>query len=285
MWDVLKTYGTELYEEWEKDNVSSLAAALAFYATLSLVPMVIIAVAVGGSWFGEEMIRERVLTELHLWVGPAAAEFARHAVAGATKASGTAASLLSLGALLLGATQLFAELQAALNRVWEIKPFKGKRLIDTIRRRLWALLLLAGMGALLIGSFVVDAGLSIANRYLGGFIWWELLNTGATFLLGTVMFSLLFLFFPAVKLKLRDVRLGAALTTFALMVAKYLLALYVQHAAITSTYGAAGTLVVFLLWVYISAQIVLVGAEFTQVHCRLQGRDVQIYDRAEARKI
>lgn len=283
MKETLKAYATQLYDEWEKDNVSSLAAALAYYATFSLVPMVLIAVAIGGSFFGEDTMRERVLSELHLWVGPAAAELARSAIAGTTERSGWLASVIGVFALFAGATQMFAELQAAMDRVWEVKR-KGRAFWHTLRRRFFAVVLLALMGALLVSSFIVDAGLSIANEYLGGFFGWEILNNVATYVLGTLLFALMFQHFPSVKLKFRDVRLGAALTTGVLMIAKYLLALYVGRAAISSTYGAAGTLIAFLLWIYVSAQIVLIGAEFTQVHCRIQGREVKLSDRAEPRK-
>ncbi len=284
MWHTLKTYGRELHDEWEKDNVSSLAAALAYYATFSLVPTVIILIAIGSIWAGEDAVREQVLVELHLWIGPSAAQIAREALEGNTQTSGALASGLSLVALLVGATQLFAELQAALNRVWEVKP-RGLKFWDTVRRRALAVLLLFMTGLLLTASFITSSVLRLANDAIGGFGHWQVINVAAAFVLGTLLFSLMFKHFPAVKLQLRDVRLGAALTTALLILAKYLLSLYVARASIASTYGAAGTIIVFLLWVYVSAQIVLMGAEFTQVHCRLQGRIIELNDRAEARRI
>lgn len=282
MWETLKSYGKEMYQEVERDNVSSLAAALAYYATFSFVPMVILLITIGSALVGEATMRERVLIELHLWVGPSAAEIARGALAHTTAEAGWFASLVSGVMLLVGATRLFTELQHAFDRIWDVR-LQGAGLWATLRKRFISLGIIGLLGLVLIASLVATTIISFADDYLGGFAHWELLNTATTFGLGTVLFGVLYRGFPPVKLRVDDVWLAAALTTALLMLAKFLLALYVRHAAIESTYGAAGTLVVFLLWVYVSAQIILFGAVFTQVHARLRGRELSLKPRAEPR--
>lgn len=279
MWDTFKTYVVALADEWEKDNVNSLSAALAYYATFSLVPTIILVIAFGSMLFGEEMVREELFANLQTWGGTPATTVAREALAGTTERSGTLATILGGIAILLGATQLFSQLQDAMNRVWEVKPQTGSirggiKLL--LQRRLLALALVVGLGVLVIASLIASMVISFADQMIGGFRYWEIVNFAATYTIGTVLLALMFQYMPAVELKFRDVRLGAALTVALLMVSKYLLSLYVAHASISSTYGAAGTLIAFLLWVYVSCQIVLIGAEFTQVHCRIRGREVEL---------
>lgn len=282
MWDTLKRYGKELAAEFERDNVSSLAAALAYYATFSLVPAILLLVAVGGLLGAEGDVQERLLDQLNFWLGDVVTEIAREALDGAKPASARMASIVGIVAVLSGATQLFTELQGSLNRVWEVRP-KGRGIVINLKRRVLSIFLILSLGILLVASFVASAAISYLNAVLGGYMIWELGITAVTLALGTGMFGAMFKYFPAVKLTNRDVALGALLTTIALMLSKYAFAFYVGRASLTSTYGAAGTFIAFLLWVYISANIVLLGAEFTQVHARLQGREIEVNDAAEWR--
>ena len=275
MWDTLKQYGKELAAEWEQDNVSSLAAALAYYATFSLVPSILVLVAIGGMLLNEADVQARVLLEVDRWLGVVAADLAREALAGSKPASARMASIVGAVAVISGATQLFAQLQDALNRVWEVRP-KGKGILVMLKRRALAFGIILLFGVLLLVSFMAGAVLAVVNQLFGGYGLWELVVFGSTF-------ALIFKYFPAVKLEFRDVWLGAALTTVALMASQSLFALYLSRASIASTYGAAGTLIAFLLWVYISAHVVLLGAEFTQVHARLQGREIALDEDAERR--
>lgn len=282
MWDTLKQYGKELAAEWEQDNVSSLAAALAYYATFSLVPSILVLVAIGGMLLNEADVQARVLEEVDRWLGVVAADLAREALAGSKPASARMASIVGAVAVISGATQLFAQLQDALNRVWEVRP-KGKGILVMLKRRALAFGIILLFGALLLVSFMAGAVLAVVNQLFGGYGLWELVVFGSTFAIGMTTFALIFKYFPAVKLEFRDVWLGAALTTVALMASQSLFALYLSRASIASTYGAAGTLIAFLLWVYISAHVVLLGAEFTQVHARLQGREIALDEDAERR--
>lgn len=284
IWETTKAYVTTLYHEWEKDNVNQLAAAVAYYATLSLVPTLLILIAFATMVLGAETARQELFSNLALLGGEPAVELAKSALAGATPVSGRVATIVSGFVVLMSSTQLFAQLQEALNRVWEVKP-PGVGLKVMVRRRLVALVIVALLAALVLASFLASAAISIADQLVGGFGYWEAVNTAATFVIGSVLMAFLFQILPAVELTLRDTRLAAALTVALLMASKWGFALYVGRASMASTYGAAGTLVAFLLWVYVSAQIVLIGAEFTQVHAQMQGREITLAPGAERRSI
>ncbi len=277
----------ELYQEWKQDNVSTLASSLAYYATFSIVPMLMITIAIGGMVFGEETTRQELLTQLQLWIGDTGAEFIERALeadgAGHPK-SGLVATLVSLGVLVVGATRFLSELQASLNRVWEVAPTR-RAFWDSVRKRILSFGIIALAGALMLSSFLLSAVLAVIARYTTGLIpggvgLWEALNTATYMGLGSALFAVLFKYFPDAEVQWKDVWVGAILTTALLYLGKLGMGFYVGRSAFSSTYGAAGSLIVFLLWVYVSAQIVLIGAEFTQVWARHRGREIEPHENA-----
>lgn len=280
----------ELFAEWKKDNVSTLASSLAYYATFSIVPMLIMTIAIGGMIFGEETTRQELIGQLHLWLGDTGAEFIEKAIEAdhsASPRSGIVATMVSLGVLVVGATRFLAELQAALNRVWEVVPTR-KAFWDQVRKRILSFGIIAIGGALLLSSFLVSAVLAVLAKYAAGIVpggigLWEGLNTLVYMAAGSSLFAVLFKYFPDADVRWKDVWVGAILTTVLLFVGKLGMSVYIGRSAFSSTYGAAGSLIVFLLWVYISAQIVLIGAEFTQVWARFRGREIE--PQADARRL
>lgn len=291
IWSTIKEYTVELAQEWESDNVSSLSAALAYYATFSIVPLFVITIAIGGIVFGEETTRDSLFAELGTWAGPSGVEFVSDALRKtqlADKSANIWATVVSLGVLIVGGTRLFAEFQAALNRVWEVKPTR-MAFWDMVRKRLLSFAIIGLMGLLIFLSVLITTVLAAIGQVAAALVpgsigMWELLNTLTTFGVGTVLFALLFKHLPDVEVSWKDVWLGGALTAATLLLAKWLLGQFLGRTAFGSTYGAASSLIIFLFWVYVSAQITLIGAEFTQIHARRHGREIRPGAKAERRE-
>lgn len=274
--DLLK----ETFSEWNKDKASRLAAALAYYTVFSLAPLLIIVIAIAGSVFGEEAARGEIVGQIQGLVGRDGAEFIETAIQNASKpAAGTIASIISLVVLLFGASGVFAELQDALDTVWEVQPKPGRGLLNVIRSRFLSFTMVLSVGFLLLVSLVFSAILAALVNFLGkvlpGFdALWQLANFIFSFVLTTVLFGLIYKVLPDVKIAWSDVWIGAAITSLLFSIGRFLLGEYLGNSSFGSTYGAAGSLVVILAWVYYAAQILFFGAEFTQVYARKYGSQI-----------
>jgi len=271
----------ETVDEWNKDKASRLAAALAYYTVFSLSPLLIIAIAIAGAIFGEEAARGEIVGQIQGLVGKDGAEFIQTAIESAAKPTegGGFASAISVVVLLFGASGVFAQLQDALNTIWEVQPDPKAGAGGFIRARFLAFSMVLGIGFLLLVSLLLSAGLSGVVAYLGNLfpIISSLLQV-ANFVLGfivtTVLFGLIYKFLPDVKITWSDVLIGAAMTSLLFSIGRYALGLYLGNSSFGSTYGAAGSLVIILAWVYYAAQILFFGAEFTQVYARRYGSQI-----------
>ncbi|HET7793518.1 MAG TPA: YihY/virulence factor BrkB family protein [Rhizobacter sp.] len=270
--------GKDAAVAWRDDYAPSMGAALAYYTTFSAAPLLLIVVSVAGLAFGEEAARGEIFNQLRSLIGEEGALALQGLLQSVNKpAEGALATVIGVGALLVGATTVFAELQDALDRIWRA-PVRDRSggLWALLRARVLSFGMILGIGFLLMVSLVVSAALSALERWwaplFGG---WALLAQAANLVLSfgliTVIFALIYKIMPRVHVAWRDVWVGAAATALLFSIGKSLIGLYIGHSGITSGFGAAGSLAVLLLWVYYSAQIFLLGAEFTWVYAHRHG--------------
>jgi membrane protein len=262
---------------WWSDDIPHLGAALSYYTLFALAPILIVAIAIAGFAFGAEAVRGEVVGQIEGLVGHSGALAVQAMLEGASKqSSGIFATVVGLIALFLGATGVFLELQTALNLIWRVKPRPDAGLRDYIRRRFISFGLVIGVGFLLLVSLVVSAALSALDKYVGnalpGYtVLAQALNVIVSLAVVTLLFAMIYKMLPDVKLEWRDVWVGAIVTAALFTIGKFLIGLYLGTSTTASSYGAAGSVVVLLLWVYYSAQIVLLGAEFTRAWVQLLG--------------
>ncbi|MDB5305125.1 MAG: putative rane protein [Phycisphaerales bacterium] len=247
-----------------------LAASLAFYTMLSLAPLLVISIKVVGAIFGEDAAKAQVQVYTREWMGERAASAVAQMIGPfARPGAGVLATTLSAIILLISASSVFGELQDALNTVWEVKPRPDRRIWNIIKERFFSYVLVLGTCFLLLVSLIISAALSALTRSFDGdpqSILWETINFILSFAVITVLFAFIFKYLPDVKIGWNDVWMGAAVTGVLFTVGKLLLGWYLGRASTTSVYGAAGSLVAMLLWVYYSAQILFFGAEITQAY-------------------
>jgi membrane protein len=271
----------EAFQGWQQDKASLLAAALAYYTVFSITPLLVIAIAIVGAVFGQEAARGEIIAQINDLVGSEGAQAIEMALANANQPQlGSIASLISVVVLLIGASGVFAQLQEALNTVWNITVKPNVGLWNFIQKRLLSFGMVLAIGFLLLVSLIISAILSGISKLefniLPGLtIFWQLLNFLVSLGFITVLFALIYKYLPDVKIRWRDVWVGAAITALLFSLGKYLIGLYLGQGSLGSTYGAAGSLIVFLAWVFYSAQILLFGAELTEVYARRYGRQIR----------
>ncbi len=271
----------ETFKEWQKDKASRIAAALAYYTVFSISPLLVIAIAIAGAFFGQDTAQEQITAQLTSLVGEDGVKPILLALDNITQPRIRGlASLISILVLILGASGIFAQLQDALNTVWNVKPNPGQGILPFIRKRISYFLLGLAIGFLLMLSLILSAVVSALSKYRtdflpGSAILWENLGFIVSLGLLTFLFGLMFKYVPDVKIAWKDVFVGSVITAILFLFGKFLLGVYISKGSLGSAYGAAGSLVVFLAWVYYSAQIVLLGAEFTQVYSRLYGSKIR----------
>ena len=273
------------FKEWRDDNASRLAAALAYYTTFSLAPLLVLVIAIAGLLGGQQAAQNEVMAQVQGLLGVEGRNFIQDMITAASKPStGLVATLLGGLTLLFGALGAFGELQDSLNTIWEVKPLPPMNLADGIRRfivgRLLSFALVVGVGFLLLISLVISAGLAALGTYIGGFNIFsegilQLVNFLISFAFVTLMFMMIFKVLPQVKIRWRDVWLGAAVTSLLFNIGKLLIGFYLGRSQVATTFGAAGSLAIILLWIYYSAQILFLGAEFTQVYAKRSHRAIQ----------
>jgi membrane protein len=278
LWGVVK----EAALEWYDGKTFELGAALAYYGVFAIAPLLVITLAVAGMVLGADAAEGRLLAELRQTVNPLVAE----AIADTLRyvhmtGSGPLATLVGAGVLLFAAAALFTQLQSALNTIWEVKLRPGLSIWVSLRLRLMSFLLVGVVGALLLASLVLTTVLSAVSGYLpaaelpGGFTLLEVLSWAGSLALLTVMFALTYRLLPDVEITWRVVWVGAVATAVLFTLGNYLIGLYLGRTSAASAYGAAGSLVVVLLWVYYSSQVMLFGAELTQAYARHFGEPVR----------
>lgn len=267
----------ETFSEWRADNASRLGASLAFYSLFSMAPLLIIVISIAGLVFGQEAAQGRVVGELQGLVGPEAAQSIESIIENARRpATSVTTALAGIIALLAGAAGVFGQLQDALNIIWEAPPSPERTIPKLIQDRFLSFTMLLGTGFLLLVSLVASAALAALNDSLARLIAiptpvLQVVNIIVSFGVVTLMFAMIFKVLPDVKIAWADVWIGAAATALLFTIGKFLIGLYLGKSSTASTYGAAGSLVTVLLWVYYSAQILFLGAEFTQVYAKRYG--------------
>jgi membrane protein len=255
---------------WWNDNVPRLGASLAYYTLFALAPILIVAITIAGVIFGAEAVEREVTGQISGLVGEHGARAVQSMLAAVSKRSGNGlATAIGLATFFLGATGAFLELQTALNAIWRVKPKPDAGIKEMLFQRLLSFGLVIGVGFVLLVSLLVSAALSALDRYVGSFvpevpIIWQGVNTLVSLGVVTLLFAMIYQFLPDVNLRWRDVWVGGLVTAGLFTVGKFLIGLYLGTSAVASTYGAAGSVVVLLIWVYYSSQIVLLGAEFTR---------------------
>ncbi len=283
-WGVLK----ETFVKWSADKAPRLGAALSYYTVFSLVPLLVLTIAIAGLAFGQEAAQQAMMAQIESLVGPQSAAAIRQMLEIAQKpSSGMFASVVAVGTLLLGASGVFAQLQDALNAVWGVEPKAGRGIWGTIKDRFLSLLAVLGTGFLLLVSLVLSAVLAAAGKLFQGWLPGQeallhLANFVISFGVITLLFAMMFKLLPDAKVAWRDVWVGAALTSLLFTIGKFLIGFYLGKADVGSAYGAAGSLVILLVWVYYSSQILLYGAEFTAVYANRYGSRIVAGERASA---
>jgi membrane protein len=261
-----------------EDKAPRLGAALAYYSVLALAPLIILVTPVAEALFGPSA-HEEVAGQVAVLVGPQGTRAVRDVLEQVQYKfrPGPVARALSLAVLLFGASGVFAELQDALDTIWEVAPKPGRTaVLQYIRQRFISFAMVLGTGFLLVVSLLFSAALAALQRYadtrVQGLVWlWAVLGAVVSFGVTTVLFAAIFKVLPDVKVPWRGVGLGAVITSALFSIGRFLIGTYLGKASIGTAYGAAGSVVVLLIWIYYSAQILYLGAEFTKVYTRRTG--------------
>jgi membrane protein len=258
--------------DWMDHNDTSQGAAIAFYTVLSLAPLLVVVVAVAGFFFGQDAVRGEIFGQLRNLIGNQAASTVQTLLKAAYHpAEGIAASIVGFLVLLMGASGVFLQLRQTLNYIWGVDPGIDSGVRGILRSRLFSFAMVIGIGFLLVVSLVVSAVISAVGSYAS-----ELISIPApvlaatnfviTFAITSFLFALIYKVVPEKEIEWEDVAIGAIFTALLFDIGKVLIGLYLGKASVGSAYGAAGSLVVLLVWVYYSSQVFLYGAEFTHVY-------------------
>lgn len=266
----------ETFKEFGEDKVPRLGAALAYYTIFSIGPLLLIAIAMAGIFLGQEAAQGQISKELDKLFGSQMSKSLEQMIQAAAKPkSGTIATIVGVFTLILGASGVFGQLKDALNTIWNVEPKKAAGIKGFIKERFLSMAMVFGVGFLLLVTLVLDAGISamapILERIVGSEAILHVVQLLLSALVATVLFAAIFRILPDLKIAWKDVWFGAIFTAILFALGKWGLGLYLGKAAVGSAYGAAGSLVILLIWVYWSAQILFFGAEFTQVYARRFG--------------
>ncbi|MDQ6629667.1 MAG: YihY/virulence factor BrkB family protein [Pseudomonadota bacterium] len=268
LWSIAKQSVTA----WVDDYAPSMGAALAYYTLFSIAPLILIVASIAGIVFGEAAARGQIFGELRGLMGEPSAAAIEALLRDLNKPNqGIVGTVIGVAALLVGATGVFSELQTSLDRIWLVPARPGASgIFSLLRSRLLSFGMVLGIGFLLIISLLASAAISALGQWFAPEIaGWEAVAQGITFLLGlvlvTVMFAMIYKVMPRARIGWRDVWIGAAVTSLLFNIGKFAIGFYLGKAGLTSGFGAAGSLIVLLIWTYYSAQIFLLGAEFTWV--------------------
>ncbi len=276
-WTLLR----QTVSDWIEDRAPEQGAALAFYTAISLAPLLVLLLRLVGMVFDEGAARTEIDHQTNSLIGKEGAEaIAAMIENGAAKGTGLGTTLLSLATLLFGASGVFGQLQQSLNTIWEVEAKPGRGIWGFFRDRFLSFAMVMGIAFLLLVSLVISAGLAVVGTYLDrlppafefvGRVLNFVLSTGVI----TILFALMFKVLPDVRMSWRDVWLGAFVTAILFAIGKAAIGLYLGQSALASSYGAAGSFVVLLVWIYYSAQILFFGAELTQVYANRYGSRIR----------
>jgi membrane protein len=275
--DVLK----QTFSEWMEDQAPTLGAALAYYTVFSLAPLLIISISIAGLVFSKEAAQGQIFDQLRGLLGDESGRAMEVMVqnASAEPATGLVATLLGFVTLLFGASGVFAQLQMSLNTIWGVQPKPGRGILGIIQDRILSFGFILVVGFLLLVSLLLTAAIAFVGHRFGDMVpgmeaLVQILNSIFSLAVIALLFAMIFKFLPDAKIAWRDVWIGAFITAALFTLGKFALGLYLGRSGVGSSYGAAGSLIVLLLWVFFSSQIVFFGAEFTQVYANRFGSRV-----------
>lgn len=270
----------ESVKEWQEDEALQLGAALAYYTIFSIAPMLLVVIGIAGLAFGREAVQGQIVGQIQGLVGRDGAEAIQTMIANAGQhEGGLFATIIAFVTILFGATGVFVQMQTTLNHIWDVKPKPDQGIKGMLRARAAAFGMLLGVGFLLLVSLVLSTALAAMDSYVVGLmpgaeLLLRVLGFAVSFAVVTLLFAMIFRFLPDVKIEWRDVMFGAAVTALLFTIGKFLIGLYLGNSSVASVYGAAGSLVIILLWAYYSSQILFFGAELTQVWARQRGSHI-----------
>ena len=277
IWGLLR----DTISEWQFNEVSLLAASLAYYTVFSLAPLLIIVMMIVGAIFGEEAAKEQIVARMTELVGGQAAEVIATAITNMrTDATGGPFRLIfSLGFLLFGASGIFAQIQDALDRIWEVEPAPKQKIFNFLRKRLLSFAMILVIAFLLLVSFISNtilaAFVDVLNTIVPGYgYWWQLLSLLLTFGVTTFIFGAIFTILPDAEISWRNTVVGAVITAILFLIGQSLFGLFLRQSNFGSAYGVAGSFVILITWVYYAAQVLLLGAVFTKVFAQRRGSPI-----------
>lgn len=282
-WAILK----ETISGFSNDKGLKLSASLSYYTVFSMAPLLLLIISLAGAFFGREASEGRIFSEINGLIGNEAAAQVQQIIKNLELSGKTTMSVV-IGAitLVIGATTVFGEIQDSINIIWKVKAKPKKGWLKLIRDRLLSGSVIVGLGFLLIVSLIVNGVLMTLNDYLMSrfpdftIIAFNIINIVVSFLVITVLFGVIFKVLPDAKIAWKDVRAGAIFTALLFMLGRYIIGLYIETTAAGSPYGAAGSIIVILLWVYYTAAILYIGAEFTRVYADFAGKRIEPADYA-----
>ena len=277
LWKFLRDIATQ----WFEDEPFQLAAALSYYTLFSLAPILIIAIALAGFFFDREAATNQIVQTFQGFVGQESAKAVQEMIRNASSKpkTGMISTVVGIVVLVFGAGGVVGQLQSSLNRIWGVTTKPGRGIWDFVRERFVSFAMVLGVGFLLLVSLVITAILTHLTLYIGSLIGGAAVMAYAldlvmSFGFVTVLFAMIYKFLPDVRIQWRDVWIGAALTSVLFTLGKFLIGFYLGTSGVTSAFGAAGSLITVLLWVYYSSLIFFFGAEFTQIYASRYGSGV-----------
>jgi membrane protein len=276
-WRLIK----ETISEWQFNEVSVLAASLAYYTVFSLAPLLVIVMMIVGAVFGEAAAKEQIVSQLTQLFGEQGAELIATAIANlrADAEGGTFRLLFNLGFLIFGATGVFAQIQDALDRIWEVEPAPGQQLINFLRKRLLTFVMVLAIACLLLLSFVNNTLLATLVNVFNELIpgtgnLWQAISFLVSLVVTTIIFALMYTVLPDAEIAWRDTLVGAFITALLFLLGQFLFGLFLSQTNFGSAYGVAGSFVIVITWIFYAAQILLLGAEFTKVYAGQRGSPI-----------
>lgn len=272
IWSILK----QTISEFSEDNVLRLSAALAYYSIFSIGPLLAIVVGLAGLAFGSDSVRHQIEQQLQGILGEKSAKTVESMMSAQSHGTSLITTIVGVVALLFGAAGVFGQLQDSLNTIWEVKTKPGAGFWNMLRNRFLSFSMVLGVGFLLLISMALSTVLSALTSHFGGVGWLaHVLDFAVSFAVVTVLFAMIFKYLPDVHVPWSKVWIGAIGTTILFTIGKILLGLYLGRQSTSSPFGAAGSVILVLMWIYYASVILFVGAEFTQVYAKRTGAKVQ----------
>jgi membrane protein len=277
VWQLLK----ETFSEWQFNQVSLLASSLAYYTVFSLVPLMILVIMIVGAIYGEAAAKQQLVNQIEGVVGTQGAEVIATAIANMRQdaTGGPFRLIFNLAFFAFGASGVFAQIQNALDKIWEVKPVPGKHITHFLRKRLLSFAMVLVIAFLLLVSFVANTVLASVVDVLneltpGRGYWWRILSFTVSFGMITVLFAAIYTVLPDAKVRWRDALVGSIFTTVLFMLGQYFFGLFLGQTDFASAYGVAGSFLIIITWIYYAAHILFLGAEFTKIYAKQHGSPI-----------